>query len=61
MTSEYETHTVEFQGDGWGDQLSERARRHLWMHFTRMGSYSDQHEVPVMVRGEGPYVWDQHG
>ena len=61
MTSEYETHTVEFQSDGWGDQLSERARRHLWMHFTQMGSYSDQHEVPVMVRGEGPYVWDQHG
>ena len=41
--------------------LSERARRHLWMHFTRMGVYDDQHEVPVMVRGEGPYVWDQHG
>jgi adenosylmethionine-8-amino-7-oxononanoate aminotransferase len=41
--------------------LSQRARRHLWMHFTRMGVYDDQHEVPVMVRGEGPYVWDQHG
>ncbi len=46
--------------DGRGS-LSERARRHLWMHFTRMGVYDDQHEVPVMVRGEGPYVWDQHG
>jgi adenosylmethionine-8-amino-7-oxononanoate aminotransferase len=31
------------------------------MHFTRMGVYSDDHEVPVMVRGEGAYVWDQHG
>jgi adenosylmethionine-8-amino-7-oxononanoate aminotransferase len=61
MTSEYETHTVEFEGDGWGDQLSERARRHLWMHFTRLGVYSDEHEIPVMVRGEGAYVWDQHG
>ncbi len=40
--------------------LSERARRHLWMHFSRMGSYAD-HEVPVMVRGEGPYVWDANG
>jgi len=40
--------------------LSERARRHLWMHFSRMGSY-EAHEVPVMVRGEGAYVWDQHG
>ena len=25
-----------------------------------MGSYED-HEVPVIVRGEGAYVWDQHG
>jgi adenosylmethionine-8-amino-7-oxononanoate aminotransferase len=38
----------------------EQARRHLWMHFTRMGSYAD-HEVPVLVRGEGCYVWDEHG
>jgi adenosylmethionine-8-amino-7-oxononanoate aminotransferase len=42
-------------------QLSERARRHLWMHFTRLGSFDTEHEVPVMVRGEGAYVWDQHG
>ncbi len=41
--------------------LSERAQRHLWMHFTRLGSYDGHHEVPVMVRGEGAYVWDQHG
>jgi len=41
--------------------LSERAQRHLWMHFTRLGTYDEKHEVPVMVRGEGAYVWDQHG
>ncbi len=40
--------------------LSDQAARHLWMHFSRMGSYQD-HEVPVIVRGEGAYVWDQHG
>ncbi len=40
--------------------LSEVAKRHLWMHFTRMGSYRE-HEVPVMVRGEGAYVWDSKG
>src|ERR1700749_2590160 len=40
--------------------LSEQARRHLWMHFSRMGSY-ETHQVPVIVRGEGAYVWDQHG
>jgi adenosylmethionine-8-amino-7-oxononanoate aminotransferase len=43
------------------NSLSERAQRHLWMHFTRLGTYGSHHEVPVMVRGEGAYVWDQHG
>jgi hypothetical protein len=38
----------------------EQARRHLWMHFTRMGAYAD-HEVPIIVRGEGCYVYDEHG
>src|SRR6516162_9620077 len=40
--------------------LSDRARRHLWMHFSRMAAFED-HEVPVIVRGEGAWVWDQHG
>jgi adenosylmethionine-8-amino-7-oxononanoate aminotransferase len=41
-------------------ELSDQARRHLWMHFTRLGSYTDT-EVPVITRGEGCFVWDQHG
>jgi len=41
--------------------LQETARRHLWMHFTRMGSYDDAHEIPIIVKGEGPYLWDEHG
>ena len=49
------------QGDAADTSLSDRARRHLWMHFTRLGIYGDTHEVPIMVRGEGAYVWDQHG
>src|SRR3979411_1176528 len=40
--------------------LQEQAKRHLWMHFTRMGAYA-QSEVPVIVRGEGCYVYDEHG
>ena len=40
-----------------GGDLQELARRHLWMHFTRMGAYAD-HEIPVIVRGEGCYVYD---
>jgi len=40
--------------------LQQQAKQHLWMHFTRMGSYAE-HEVPVIVRGEGCYVYDEHG
>jgi adenosylmethionine-8-amino-7-oxononanoate aminotransferase len=40
--------------------LQELARRHLWMHFTRMSAYED-HEIPIIVRGEGCYVYDEHG
>ncbi len=43
------------------DRLQRLARRNLWMHFTRMGSYDEEHEVPVIVRGEGCYVYDEHG
>jgi adenosylmethionine-8-amino-7-oxononanoate aminotransferase len=43
-----------------GEALQEAARRNLWLHFTRMSSYTDA-EVPVIVRGSGPYVYDQHG
>ncbi|HEY4450628.1 MAG TPA: aspartate aminotransferase family protein [Solirubrobacteraceae bacterium] len=40
--------------------LQEQAKRHLWMHFTRMGSYSSA-DVPIIVRGDGCYVYDEHG
>eukprot|EP01041_Mallomonas_annulata_P036057 gene36057-59094_t len=40
--------------------LSDRAARHLWMHFTRLAGFQD-HEVPVIVEGQGCYVTDQHG
>ena len=40
--------------------LSDQARRHLWMHFTRLGAYADA-EVRVIIRGAGPDVWDDHG
>ncbi len=41
-------------------ELQQLAKRHLWMHFTRMGGYEDA-EIPVIVRGEGCYVFDDHG
>jgi adenosylmethionine-8-amino-7-oxononanoate aminotransferase len=50
VNPEHESHT-----------LSERARRHLWMHVSRMGSYSEASEIPVIVRGEGTHVFDAQG
>ena len=40
--------------------LAATAHDHLWMHFTRMSTY-DKRAVPVIVRGEGAYIWDDKG
>jgi adenosylmethionine-8-amino-7-oxononanoate aminotransferase len=42
------------------DELQANARRHLWMHFSQLGQYRER-EIPLIMRGEGCYVWDQHG
>ena len=42
-------------------QLQELAKRHLWLHFSRMGAYDRGAEVPIIVKGDGCYVWDDHG
>jgi adenosylmethionine-8-amino-7-oxononanoate aminotransferase len=44
-----------------GTDRAVAARRHLWKHFTRESSYGPGHEVPIIVRGEGAYVFDDHG
>ncbi|HET7532911.1 MAG TPA: aspartate aminotransferase family protein, partial [Nocardioidaceae bacterium] len=40
--------------------MQQSARDHLWMHFTRHSSYANA-DVPVIVKGEGPYIWDAQG
>ncbi len=32
----------------------------LWMHFSRMAAYTER-PPPVIVRGDGPYIWDDKG
>ncbi len=54
------TGTVTKPAAGTKADLQEMAKRHLWMHFTRMGAYDDG-EVPIIVSGDGPYVYDEHG
>ena len=46
---------------GGADRLADRARDHLWMHFTRHSTYENGGHVPVIVRGEGAYIWDDQG
>lgn len=41
--------------------LQELAKRHLWMHFTRMGGYGPDSPIPIIERAEGAYVYDANG
>jgi len=42
------------------EEFQAAAKQHLWMHFTRMSAYNDG-DIPVIVRGSGPYVYDDKG
>ncbi len=42
------------------EELQAAAKQHLWMHFTRMSAYNNG-DIPVIVRGSGPYVYDDKG
>jgi adenosylmethionine-8-amino-7-oxononanoate aminotransferase len=42
------------------ERLQAAGRDHLWMHFTRMSTYQT-HDIPVIVKGEGAYVYDAQG
>jgi adenosylmethionine-8-amino-7-oxononanoate aminotransferase len=44
-----------------GTELQELAKRHLWMHFSRMGGYDADNPIPVIARAEGCYVYDDKG
>jgi len=48
-----------FDDSAYGE-LQESARDHLWLHFSRMSSY-EHGEMPVIVRGDGPYIYDARG
>ena len=41
-------------------ELQKAAREHLWLHFTRMSSYTGE-DIPIIVRGDGCYLEDVHG
>ena len=43
------------------DHLQKAGKRHLWMHFTRHGAYDDAHDIPIITKGDGMYIWDSNG
>jgi adenosylmethionine-8-amino-7-oxononanoate aminotransferase len=45
---------------GGPNALQDAAKNHLWMYFTRHGNFATQ-DVPMIVRGEGCYVYDDKG
>ena len=42
-------------------ELAALARDRLWMHFTRHSTYEKGGDVPIIVKGDGAYVYDVHG
>jgi len=55
------TTTPQYVDEPGDDALARAAQEHLWMHFTRHSVYEQGGHVPVVVRGEGAYVWDDQG
>src|SRR5712691_11588327 len=56
MTLSRDTNDPADQAAAW--QAS--AKKHMWLHFTRRSTFADS-DMPMIVRGSGPYVFDQHG
>jgi adenosylmethionine-8-amino-7-oxononanoate aminotransferase len=55
------TTTPQFVTEPGHDALADKARDHLWMHFTRHSTFYDGGHVPVIVKGDGAYIWDDQG
>jgi adenosylmethionine-8-amino-7-oxononanoate aminotransferase len=42
-------------------ELQQKAKDHLWMHFARQSVMEDGAGVPIIVKGEGHHIWDSKG
>ncbi|MES2093963.1 MAG: aspartate aminotransferase family protein [Actinomycetota bacterium] len=42
-------------------ELQQKAKDHLWMHFSRQSVMEDGPGVPIIVKGEGHHIWDSTG
>ncbi len=55
------TSTPQYVTESGPDALADVARDHLWMHFTRHSTYEEGGHVPIIVKGDGAYIWDDQG
>jgi adenosylmethionine-8-amino-7-oxononanoate aminotransferase len=55
------TTTPQYVTEPGADSLADKARDHLWMHFTRHSTYFDGGHVPIISKGKGAHIWDNHG
>ncbi len=55
------TVTPQYVDEPGEDALARSAQSNLWMHFTRHSVYEQGGHVPVIVKGEGAYIWDDGG
>ena len=55
------TITPQYVTEAGADALAEKARQHLWMHFTRHSVFENGGHVPVIVRGDGYHIFDDSG
>jgi adenosylmethionine-8-amino-7-oxononanoate aminotransferase len=55
------TTSPQYVSETGADSLADTARDHLWMHFTRHSTYEQGGHVPIIVRGDGAYIYDDQG
>ncbi|MBC7443103.1 MAG: aminotransferase class III-fold pyridoxal phosphate-dependent enzyme, partial [Ramlibacter sp.] len=41
--------------------LQQKAKDHLWMHFSRQSVLEAGHGVPIITKGQGHHIWDSTG
>jgi adenosylmethionine-8-amino-7-oxononanoate aminotransferase len=42
-------------------ELQQKAKDHLWMHFSRQSVMESGAGVPIITKGEGHHIWDSQG
>ncbi len=60
LSEELSTHTVTTKKYDDAD-LQQKARDHLWMHFSRQSVMEHGGGVPIITRGDGHHIWDTKG